>query len=100
MVANDPAVQSADDQGPAATTEKLTSTTDDQRVPDRRRPGRVQYTNRALVGLLRIPVGLKSTQTEDRRDDLAPAKGIMIGLLVAIPFWAALAGLLWYLLRH
>ena len=101
MVGNDQTVQSADDSGPAATTEKPASATDGQGVPDRRRPGRVQYTGRALVGLLRIPAGPKSTQTEGRRrDDLAPARGIMIGLVVAIPFWAALTGLLWYLLRH
>lgn len=87
---------------------------------DRRRPGRVQYTNPTLIALLRRPkssdvpasvladadadaddiarvdVPGPEWEQEDDSDDFAPSRGIMLGLLISAPFWAAIAALCWW----
>ena len=63
---------------------------------DRRRPGRGDYSNPALVELLRAPSGIKPAEQEEVRDDLAAPKGILLGLLIVIPFWAIVGFLVWY----
>lgn len=89
---------------------------------DRRRPGRVGYTNPALLALLRRPktsdaaapvlaevaaddvahTGVPGPDWEQGNDsdDLAPFRGIMFGLLAVIPFWAGIARLCWWLFRR
>jgi hypothetical protein len=64
---------------------------------ERRRPGRVEYTNPALVALLRAPSAEPDT-TEIADDPLAPARGIGVGVLLAIPAWAGIAVLVWLLM--
>lgn len=64
---------------------------------DRRRPGRMQYANSALIALLRTPVKSGSAADSERNgDDLAPAKGIVVGSLLSILFWGAIGLLAWY----
>ena len=80
---------------PPPGTTALASNANADFEPDRRRPGRQLYPNPWLIALLRNPYG-----TEARHDDLKPAKGVLIGLLLVIPFWAAVGVLVWrYLLR-
>jgi hypothetical protein len=66
---------------------------------DRRRPGRADYSNPALIDLLRgTPSAIKPAEPQaERRDDLAPAKGILMGLLMVVPFWAMVGFAVWYL---
>jgi hypothetical protein len=86
---------------------------------DRRRPGRIEHTNRHLIALLRgappsdeaasvrpgaddapvEPAG-PERQQENASDDLAPARGIAFGVLLAAPFWAAVAALCWWWFRR
>ncbi len=85
---------------------------------DRRRPGRVRYTNPALIAVLRRPESPNGAgpvltdadaddiahvdvpgpewEREDDSDDLAPGRGIVLGLLVSALFWAGIAALCWW----
>ena len=64
---------------------------------ERRRPGRIEYTNPALIALLRAPSA--PPETEELADNpLATARGIGVGLLLAIPAWAGLGILVWLLM--
>lgn len=73
------------------------------RLHDRRRPGRIEYTNPHLIALLRrssspaahAAEGLTQDEPEDlverdRADDLRPAVGIAVGIPIAILLWVAL----------
>jgi hypothetical protein len=85
---------------------------------DRRRPGRIEHTNRHLIALLRrappsdeaasvrpeaddapAKAAGPERQQEDA-DDLGPARGIALGLLFVAPFWAGVAGLCWQWFRR
>ncbi len=52
---------------------------------DRRRPGRLHADNPGLIALLRTPFDLV--------DRVGVSRGIIIGLALAVPTWAILAGL-------
>ncbi len=66
---------------------------------ERRRPGRREYVDPALVLLLRRTPDLDATLpsfdvNEERLADRAPSRGIVIGILVSILLWiAGIAGL-------
>jgi len=78
---------------------------------ERRRPGRVEFTNPHVLALLRDPTAgdpgtsaeiseqLEDLGTSEDDDNLAPAKGILTGLLLALPFWALIGAGAWFLLR-
>ena len=67
---------------------------------DRRRPGRTDFANPALIELLRAPVGKldAAEASRDREDDLAPVRGIRNGVLLSVPLWSAIAAMAWLLL--
>jgi hypothetical protein len=73
-------------------------------VGDRRRPGRVDYANLALVELLRARAGdgteheLIAGPIEDAEPNLLPAKGILIGAGLGLSMWSV-GGLLFWLMR-
>ncbi len=74
------------------------------RFIERRRPGRVSYMNPSLIGLLR-----RSRATEDKPaeladadaaiDDMAPAKGMMLGGAIGALLWGAAVLILWLIIR-
>ena len=76
---------------------------------DRRRPGRIDYTNSSLIALFRTPSASNDAPERDCDeardgvedvDPLASARGIALGLLVVIPFWAVITPLVrWLLMR-
>ena len=72
---------------------------------DRRRPGRRNYENPALIAMLRSaskPVAIQDEPTPEGRreeDDLAPARGMAVSLLVGMLMWSAIAAGIWALLR-
>ena len=70
-------------------------------VTDRRRPGRVNYSNPALIALLRKPAADPAERegVGHLDDAIAPARGIMIGVPIGALIWCAIALGLWYLLR-
>ena len=90
-----------------AVTEVLETTTDPAPVPvvsaaskDRRRPGRADQASSHLLPLLRtaeIEAAAASGIEEELpfEDALAPAKGIAVGLLLSMPVWAVVAGIVW-----
>ena len=71
---------------------------------ERRRPGRVDYANPALIELLRARAGdgtehnLIAGPNENAESDLAPAKGVLIGVVLGLSMWSA-GGLLFWLMR-
>ncbi len=80
---------------------KVPTTVDSGPGLDRRRPGRVEYSDPDLIALLRKPeaegAALPEIATGNDPDNLAPVRGIAIGLLAVAPFWAAIGGLCWWL---
>lgn len=79
---------------------------------ERRRPGRVEYVNPHVIALLRAPTALDPgasveisgaaedlVTADDDGDNLAPAKGILAGLLLALPLWALIGAGAWFFLR-
>lgn len=78
-------------------------------LTDRRRPGRVDYQNPHLVELLREPDNLpppaepadQPAETEydayEDEDPLRPARGILLGMVIASGLWGAGAFALWML---
>jgi hypothetical protein len=79
-------------------------------VPDRRRPGRVAYTNRLLISMLRgeYPdqaardtqeaagdAGAPINASDQRRNDLAPAVGVLVSIMLSLPFWAIIVLIVW-----
>ena len=70
---------------------------------DRRRPGRVNYTNPTLVDLLRAPpdaTAEPAETVEEPEDGLAPARGIVLGVMIGAVMWGMLAASLWFWLSH
>ncbi len=83
-----------------------------QELTDRRRPGRVEYNNQHVIAMMRDPTALdpatladvsvpfdNSGDESDESDNLAPARGILTGLLLALPFWALIGAGAWFFLR-
>jgi hypothetical protein len=72
-------------------------------LTDRRRPGRVDFQNPHLVGLLRdsdrVPPAELPAETEfdadEDEDPLRPARGILLGMVIASGMWMAGAVALW-----
>jgi hypothetical protein len=67
-------------------------------IRNRRRPGRIEYTNPDQIALLRQPSKIIADEI-DNDDPLAPARGIMMGLVVAAPMWVGIGLLVWLFLR-
>ena len=70
---------------------------------DRRRPGRPDQASPHLIPLLRtteIEAAAASGMEDELpfEDALAPAKGIAVGLLLSVPVWAAIGGIVWAML--
>ena len=73
-------------------------------VPDRRRPGRLTDVSPDLIPLLRDPVAIEipsddALAPEHSRDELGAAKGIVVSLLLAAPFWFLIALGIWWAFR-
>jgi hypothetical protein len=71
-------------------------------VGDRRRPGRSEDVNPLLIPLLRDSGSTKPVAEEvpariHRDDDLGPFKGLLVGLLLVMPFWCLVAFILWWI---
>lgn len=95
---HDQATQPLDETQPSDTAGAPTPPIAAAPVADRRRPGRMQHASLALIALLRTPSQLRTTDTVPGRDDLAPARAIGVGVLLAIPLWGAIGLLAWYFL--
>lgn len=59
-------------------------------VSGRRRPGRLETVNPALIPLLHGETIAEISSDFSVQHDLAPAKGIAMGLLLSIPPWGML----------
>jgi hypothetical protein len=80
-------------------------------LADRRRPGRIDYQNPHLVGLLRdsdrVPPPAEPVEelaeaafddeTVDHDDPLGPARGILLGMVIASGMWIVGGFAVWYL---
>ncbi len=62
---------------------------------ERRRAGRVEYTNPELIALLRGQPPAAAPAVDAAGDDLAPAKALMLGLPLGIVLWAGIAAVAW-----
>ena len=66
----------------------------DQEVVDRRRPGRLQSVSPGLIAILRHPTVLDDPS--GKVPDLGATRGIILGILLAVPLWAIIVvGILW-----
>lgn len=70
---------------------------------DRRRPGRPDHASPQLIPLLRtaeIEAAVASGAMDEPpfEDALRPAQGIAIGLVLSVPVWAAIGGIVWAVL--
>jgi hypothetical protein len=84
--------------------------TEDDRPPlaatltDRRRPGRADYENAHLIALLRDQPTIAAPPTAEVyavpqarwADDLAPARGVIIGVSIGAAMWAAIVFAVWH----
>jgi hypothetical protein len=87
-----------------------------QTKPDRRRPGRLNNVDQSLVPLLRDPAGVEISDDEltfheppstdllavavtSEEDTLGVARGVAWGILLALPFWAAVAAFVYWIAR-
>lgn len=85
---------------------RLTSGEQQSGTVDRRRPGRRNYDNPALIALLRSaskPVAAEDAPEpqsgEWAEDDLSPARGVVVSLLIGMLMWSAIGAAIWALLR-
>jgi hypothetical protein len=68
-------------------------------APDRRRSGRLEDVSPELIPLLRNPAAIEIPPDEPlalERDELGAAKGIVVGVLLVIPFWLLVALGIWW----
>jgi len=96
------------ERGPPGAEGQTTATST---LVERRRPGRVEFINPHVIALLRNPTtgdpdtsaefseSVEDLGTSEDNDNLAPAKGILTGVLLALPFWALIGAGAWFLLR-
>lgn len=71
-------------------------------VADRRRPGRIEQVNPALIPVLRtseLPPDLGDTIEFDEPDQMAGARGIFAGVAISAPFWVGIVCLGRWLFR-
>ena len=76
-------------------------------IKDRRRPGRSDQASPHLIALLRNPeaanIPAPSPGEVDApplgSDDLASARGIVVGLVLSVPLWAGIVGVMRAALR-
>jgi len=72
-------------------------------VDDRRRPGRLDGINQALLPLLREPhpgdaepIGKGRTYSDvtaaETTDDLAPVRGLLAAVVISVPLWLIVIG--------
>ena len=74
---------------------------------ERRRPGRVEYTNPALIALLRAPTPdggkenreVEKDETPAATDDLAPARGMLLSVALGASMWGVICTIAWILTR-
>jgi hypothetical protein len=66
-------------------------------VRGRRRPGRPEQVSPALIPLLREPTRYVDDPGFDS-DLLAPARGLVVGLLLSVPLWALVGLGIWFVL--
>lgn len=90
------------------------TTSDDSAIRERRRPGRPESVNPALIPMLRgdfSPDEVLGTERLDEvpglttadhastdvdvRDDLASARGIMLGAVLGLGSWAIIGTIIW-----
>jgi hypothetical protein len=62
----------------------------DSQHSDRRRPGRIEIISPALIPLLRDGTATAIYHEEHLQDDLAPATGISVSVLISVLIWAVL----------
>jgi len=86
--------------------ERLTSGEQQAGTVDRRRPGRRNYDNPALIALLRSaskPAAIEDAPEPQSgvrgEDDLSPARGVVMSLLIGMVMWSAIGAAIWALLR-
>lgn len=71
---------------------------------DRRRPGRPDQVSANLVPLLRASPMIEAAAAFERADGpgiedaLTPARGIAVGLVLSVPLWAVIGGVVWAVL--
>ena len=87
-------------------------TSGDSAIRERRRPGRAESANPALIPVLRgefAPDELLATErcdeapggtaaddaSSDTRDELAAARGIMLGAVLSLGAWAIIGAITW-----
>jgi len=75
-------------------------------VEDRRRPGRHGQVSPHLTPLLRNPATadipelcLGQVDAPPLGYDLGPARGLVFGLVLSVPLWAIIGGVVWAVLR-
>ena len=74
---------------------------------ERRRPGRPATVSPELVPLLRNAASVEIPEQEAhldaprdiRRDDMGPARGLAVALLLVAPFWCGVLVIWWLALR-
>jgi hypothetical protein len=87
-------------------------TTDPPTFVERRRPGRVEYSSPQLIEMMRGETRLDPSASlttcipfenlgsaSDDGDNLSAARGILTGVLLALPLWALIGAGAWFLLR-
>jgi hypothetical protein len=82
-----------DHDGPADVTRADVS--EGETLIERRRPGRKNYTNSALIRMLRHLAGLASEE-----DQGIPARGIIIGLGISAALWSVIGLIIWLVVRR
>lgn len=74
----------------------------DLTLADRRRQGRTDYQNAHLIALLRgqsfdiDPAEAEANPKALSVDDLAPARGIILGVFIGTAMWAAIVFAVWH----
>lgn len=95
------------------TTTRLPAS-DDSAIRERRRPGRTEVANPALIPMLRgefVPDDVLDTERLDEapqvtttdhastdaamRDDLSAARGMMLGAVLSLGAWAIIGAIIW-----
>jgi hypothetical protein len=87
---------SGDDRGDPADVIPTHLPEDKPALIERRRSGRVRYTNKALIALLRRTGG-DDVSEEDKG---SPTRGIIVGLGISALLWSVIGMAVWLVLRR